>query len=134
MSAFKWATALVVAGAVAAPAMAMADDDPAPSPTPAPTATPTPTPTPAPPIDGLGNGNTVYVITVTTTTTTVNAPITWVAAPIDTTVNNSSPSEHAATPRLELNITGCRRSKPLKRATHQRSQLRAPGEATLLVR
>ena len=164
MSALKWGTALVVAGAVAAPAgVALADDDPAPSPTPTPTPTPTviPTPTPSPipppngPIDGVGNGNTVYVITVTTTTTTVNAPITWVAAPITTTVNNTSSSSNSSSSsnnsnstsnanrapgtggRLELNITGCRKpsAKHVKApAGRQRSQLRVPGSATLLVR
>jgi hypothetical protein len=145
MSALKWATALVVAGAVAAPAgVAAADDAPAPSPTPTatPTPSPTPTPTPAPSIDGVGNGNMVYVITVTTTTTTVNAPITWVAAPITTTVNTNSSSSNtnAATGtggRLELDITGCRKTpaRTLERpAVHQRSQLRVPGTATLLVR
>jgi hypothetical protein len=156
MSALKWATALVVAGAVAAPAgVAAADDDPAPTPTatptatatPSPTPTPTPTPTPAAPIDGVGNGNTVYVITVTTTT--VNAPITWVAAPITTTVNNNSNSSSSnntsnnssstgSNGRLELNLTGCTKTAPkaakLRKAAHQKSQLRVPGQATLLVR
>jgi hypothetical protein len=154
MSALKWATALVVAGAVAAPAgVAAADDDPAPAPTATPTPTATPSPTPAPstapagPIDGVGNGNTVYVITVTTTT--VNAPITWVAAPITTTVNNTSSSASSnsnssssttAAPgkggRLELDITGCRKTpaKTLSRPVHQQSRLRVPGTAALLVR
>jgi hypothetical protein len=76
---------------------------------------------------------------VTTTTTAINAPITWVDAPITTSTNTgaSTPPSDLSTSgsgrgaRLEVNLTGCGKPAP---AAAQRAQIRLPDSATLLVR
>jgi hypothetical protein len=184
MPALRWAAAAAVAGVLAGDvALASADPPPdaTPTPTPTPTVTPTPTPTPtatpAPtatptptpglpfPTPGLPfptptplpSGTTIYVITVTTTTTAINAPITWVAAPITTTVSNTSSTNgttsnvvagSGAPPaslsqrgagkdaKLEVNLSGCNRSGGKSKAARKNAsaQLRLPKSGTLLLR
>jgi hypothetical protein len=163
MPALRWAAAAAVAGILAgdvavaaadAPPDASPTPTPAASPTPAPTASPTASPTPAPETPVLPfpvpppvpSGTTIYVMTVTTTTTSINAPITWVAAPITTSVSNTSASP--GTPagsldrtgagkdaKLEVDLAGCGASSPAAaHKTPQRAQLRLPQSGTLLLR
>jgi hypothetical protein len=84
-------------------------------------------------------GNVVYVITVTTTTTAVNAPITWVAAPITSNTTNTSPANgDAPAPaglsgparNLELDLNGCGRSA----ARTQLARVRVPAGSRIVVR
>lgn len=161
MPALRWAAAAAVAGILVGD-VAVAAADPPPdasptltpttSPTPAPTASPTPAPEtpvlpfPTPPPDP--SGTTIYVMTVTTTTTAVNAPITWVAAPISTTVSNTSSNPAAPgsagsleqtgagrNAKLEVDLAGCGASSPAaKHKSPQRAQLRLPQSGTLMLR
>jgi hypothetical protein len=145
-----------------------AAQEPVPTPTatpvPTPSATPVPTPTPLPvpvPVPPVVAGTVVYIITVTTTTTTteVNAPITWVAAPVTTnttntsattgtTANNVSNSNTTAgTPasdgaggnagQTELSLRGCARPAGARaarrRAPIQTARIRVPSDAQLVV-
>jgi hypothetical protein len=158
MPALRWAAAAAVAAVLTGDvALASADPPPdatptaTPTPTPSPTATatpelPIPTPTPTP------SGTTIYVVTVTTTTTAINAPITWVAAPITTNVNNASStngttvgggtstpatlSQHGSGKKasLEVNLTGCGQSRSKsKRRTAAALRLPQSGKLTLRV-
>jgi hypothetical protein len=109
-------------------------------------------------------GTVIYIITVTTTTTTtaINAPITWIAAPIttnvsnanattDTTANNvnsstagttagtpASNGANAAGGQTELSLSGCgRRAKARSargNAVIQTARIRVPSDAQLAVR
>jgi hypothetical protein len=118
---------------------------PTPTPTASPTPTPTPTPTPALPFptpEPTASGTTIYVVTVTTTTTAINAPITWVAAPVTTNVSNrTSPagsleqSGSGKRAKLEVDLSGCGVHAPKsKNKSAQRAQLRLPKSGTLLLR
>jgi hypothetical protein len=107
---------------------------------------------PFPPVTPVPSGTTIYVITVTTTTTAINAPITWVAAPITTTVTNTSSTNGTTTSntvagggggaappaslqrtgsgdgaKLEVNLTGCgaTASKAKTKAKRRASSQRA---------
>lgn len=166
MPALRWAAAAAVAGILAGDvAVAAADAPPTALPTPRPPASPTPTesasPTPRPPASPaptesasptpapekpvlplptpIPSGTTINV-TITTTTTAVNAPITWVAAPISTSVSSITSNPVARTPgaglnRLEVDLTGCAVSSPAAgHRTLQRAKLRLPQSGTLLLR
>lgn len=177
MPALRWAAAAAVAGVLAGD-VALASADPPPdatatttptatvtaTPTPDATETPAPTPTPIPGLPlptptptPLPSGTTIYVITVTTTTTAINAPITWVAAPITTTVTNASSTNGTTsntvagaggTPaslsqrgsgrksKLEVNLNGCgdAPSKTKKKTKKTSAALRLPKSGTLLLR
>jgi hypothetical protein len=150
MTAPPWVALALCATALAARTSVAEAQEPAPTPTP--TATPTPLPVPPPPLPPAPSGNVVYVVTVTTTN--VNAPITWVAAPITTNVTNTSAttdtSSNVADPladapvssRLELDLTGCGRPRAAhlrarvgkRRRTVQRAYVRVPAGAMLVVR
>jgi hypothetical protein len=96
MAALRWTAVAAITGLLAGPAAASAQEPtPTPTATPVPTPTPTPLPSPVPvpvPPPPAVAGTVIYIITVTTTTTTteVNAPITWVAAPITSNTTNTS--------------------------------------------
>jgi outer membrane biosynthesis protein TonB len=164
MPALMWAAAAAVAALlVGDAALASADPPPEPTPSPTPTASPTPTPTPTPtetpelPFPTptpTPSGTTIYVITVTTTTTAINAPITWVAAPITTNVTNTSSGTTnsstvgggGTTPatlsqrgsgrsaKLEVNLTGCGGALPKSTRRKSSAALRLPQSGTLLLR
>jgi hypothetical protein len=150
MPAMRWAAAAAVAGVLAGDvAVAAADPPPDPSQTPVPTPAASPTPAPGLPFplpEPTPSGTTIYVVTVTTTTTAINAPITWVAAPITTDVTNASTTNGGAAPslehtgtgkraKLEVNLSGCGASAPKsKRKRSQHAQLRLPKSGTLLLR
>jgi hypothetical protein len=94
------------------------------------------------------SGTTIYVITVTTTTTAINAPITWVAAPITSNVSNASTTGGTTTPpgsleqsgagkdaKLEVDLSGCGApAQKTKSKSSQHAQLRLPKSGTLLLR
>ena len=139
MTARSLAVLALTGAAVAGRAGVAAAQQPAPTPTP----TPSPTPFPTPPPDVPADPNGRYVITVTNTTTTVNAPITWVAAPITTNVSNAGTGTPEGAPittaPLELNLTGCGRRRSAKlssggKPVSQSAQVRIPASATLLLR
>jgi hypothetical protein len=127
MSALRWAAATAVAGALAAqPGVAAAQDPAPPSAATPPTATPSPIPLPTPPPNTPG-GATQYVVTVTNTNTTVNAPITWIAAPITTNL-----AAGARANPIQLDLTGCRRGPSGSPSTT--SRVRVPGNSTIALR
>jgi hypothetical protein len=162
MAARRWTMVAAVTGALAWHAPSAGAQEPVPTPTPTPTPTPVPVPIPTPPAVA---GTVVYIITVTTTTTTtaINAPITWVAAPITTNVNNASTTNGttatnvnntsaatttpatgttngAANPgggQTELSLRGCtRRARgraTRKDAAIQTARIRVPSDAQLVV-
>ena len=163
MSALRWAAVPVIAGVLTSnAALASAQDSPppavpAPAPSAAPTTDPSPAPatdpsaTPAPPVSTPADGGedhptgdsgdhhdgpapgTVYYVTTTTTTTNVNAPITVVTAPINTTLDASNPARAAG--RLVVNLGGCARRRPLARSYRvRRARVRLARNATLVVR
>jgi hypothetical protein len=152
MPALRWAAAAAVAGILAGDvAVAAADPPPEPSQTPVPVPTASPTPTPVPDLpfptpEPTASGTTIYVITVTTTTTAINAPITWVAAPVTTNVSNGGGATPAGSleqsgagkaAKLEVNLRGCGASSPkskTKSKSSQHAQLRLPKSGTLLLR
>jgi hypothetical protein len=153
MSALRWAAVPVIAGALSGSVAVAAANEPPPAPTPTPTPTPTtplaspdptvapepgasptpePTPTPDPP--ATGTGTVVYLTTVTTTTTTtnVNAPITVVAAPITTTLNNKTAP--AARERFVMYLTGCGRPGQSAQDRVRYQRVRLGSNATLVVK
>jgi hypothetical protein len=124
MSALRWAAAVpVIVGVLMGNVALAAADEPAPTPTPIPTPAEEPTPGPTTPV--------TYVTTITTTTTTVNAPITVVAAPITTTINNAT---GGGSRRLVLYLSGCGRSPIGQRDRGRKAHVRLAPNATLLVR
>jgi hypothetical protein len=173
MAALRWTAVAAVSGVLAGHAGPAAAQEPVPTPTatpvPTPTATPTATPTPLPvpvPPPPAVAGTVIYIITVTTTTTTtaINAPITWVAAPITTNVSNTSATNDttannvngsnpgtqasngagggagagAAPGQTELNLRGCGRRARARsargKAVIQTARIRIPSDAQLAVR
>jgi hypothetical protein len=154
MTARSWAVVALTGAALTARTGVAAAQEPTPTPAPTPSATPIPVPTP-PPVGPAVGSTVIYV--VTTTTTTVNAPITWVAAPITTNVTNSTEtsgtttnsstgvpgapaaSSPAASGRLELDLTGCGRPGTSKLSARgkrvvEQAHLRVPLDATLVIR
>ena len=149
MSALRWAAVPVIAGALTGSVAVAAANEPPPAPTPTPTPTPTTpvaspdpsttpepaeSPTPEPTPDPAATGTVVYLTTVTTTTTTtnVNAPITVVAAPITTTLNNKTAP--AARERFVMYLTGCGRPGQSAKDRVRYQRVRLGSNATLVVK
>jgi hypothetical protein len=149
MSALRWAAVPVIAGALTGSVAVAAANEPPPAPTPTPTPTPTTpvaspdpsatpepaeSPTPEPTPDPPATGTVVYLTTVTTTTTTtnVNAPITVVAAPITTTLNNKTAP--AARERFVMYLTGCGRPGQSAQGRVRYQRVRLGSNATLVVK
>jgi hypothetical protein len=149
MSALRWAAVPVIAGALTGSVAVAAANEPPPAPTPTPTPTPTTplaspdpsaapepaeSPTPEPTPDPPATGTVVYLTTVTTTTTTtnVNAPITVVAAPITTTLNNKTAP--AARERFVMYLTGCGRPGQSAQDRVRYQRVRLGSNATLVVK
>jgi hypothetical protein len=163
MAALRWTAVAAVTGVLASQSGLAAAQEPTPTPTatPEPTPTPFPVPVPVPPPPAVA-GTVIYIITVTTTTTTtaINAPITWIAAPIttnvsnanattDTTANNvnsstagtpaGTPASNGANPaggQTELSLSGCGAKARSARgnAVIQTARIRVPSDAQLAVR
>jgi hypothetical protein len=128
----RWAALPVIVGVLTGNvALAAADVSPA---TPAPTPSPTPGPTTAPVPSENGPGN--YVTTVTTTTTIINAPVTVVAAPISTTINNlpAGWTPAGSAERFVINLRGCGRSALPTGGRARRANIRLGRNASLVVR
>jgi hypothetical protein len=163
MHRLRWALVPAVAGVLAGNVAVAAANDVPPAPTPTPTAGPSPTPTltPAPtlptptltptltPVPGVAIPTpppwVFDVTTITTTTTIVNAPITVVAAPITTTITNTTPTGDTparAWQRVQVYLHGCGRGaaqpggapSATTRAQVRHAQMRLTRNATLVVR
>ena len=163
MAVLRWTMMAAVTSLLAGHAGSAAAQEPVPTPTatpePTPTPTPTPLPVPVPPPPAVA-GTVIYIITVTTTTTTtaINAPITWIAAPITTNVDNASTTNgttdtnvtnttagttpaggtaNANSGQTELSLRGCTKRAGAraarKNAAIQTARIRVPSDAQLVV-
>jgi hypothetical protein len=161
MTALRWTAVAAVTGVLASHSGLAAAQEPVPTPTATPEPTPSPLPVPVPlPVPPAVAGTVIYIITVTTTTTTtaVNAPITWIAAPITTNVSNTSATNGttannvtnstagapasdgagAAGGQTELSLSGCSRRAAARaargNAVVQTARIRVPSDAQVAVR